>query len=134
MKKMLLLILVLFSTSVFAQDGDVADKKEVLIIKAKCTIGGNINIKVRGLETFGTLGTRKLTANVPYFDNCNDVLMGFNQTVNRGLNQVNAKVYSKKWRTRQMSGNRLICRTYQKDTLLVVFPDYPELRFMNTKE
>ncbi|TNF04283.1 MAG: hypothetical protein EP326_01660 [Deltaproteobacteria bacterium] len=144
MKAILFALLMTLSSLAFAQDTTTnedrsrnpnrEDVHEVLIMKSKCNFSRNIDIKVRGLETFGRLGTRELTANVPFFDSCNDVLMGFNQTMSRGMNKVNTKLYLKERRTREMRGNRLICRTYQSRTLVVIFPQYPELEFLNSEE
>ncbi|TNF24447.1 MAG: hypothetical protein EP319_18375 [Deltaproteobacteria bacterium] len=144
MKAILFALLMTMSSLAFTQDTTTnedrsrnpnrEDVHEVLIMKSKCNFSRNIDIKVRGLETFGRLGTRELTANVPFFDSCNDVLMGFNQTMSRGMNKVNTKLYLKERRTREMRGNRLICRTYQSRTLVVIFPQYPELEFLNSEE
>jgi hypothetical protein len=144
MKTILFALLMTLSSFTFAQDTTTnedrsgnpnrEDVHEVLILKSKCNFSRNIDIKVRGLETFGRLGTRELTANVPFFDSCNDVLMGFNQTMSRGMNKVNTKLYLKERKTREMRGNRLICRTYQSRTLVVIFPQYPELEFLNSEE
>lgn len=143
MKTILFALLMTLSSFAFAQDTTTnedrsgnpnrEDVHEVLILKSKCNFSRNIDIKVRGLETFGRLGTRELTANVPFFDSCNDVLMGFNQTMSRGMNKVNTKLYLKERKTREMRGNRLICRTYQSRTLVVIFPQYPELEFLNSE-
>jgi len=147
MRTLLLVILMTISGLTFAQDtnADITNEDrsgnpnreemhEVLIMKSKCTFAGNIDLKVRGLERFGRLGTRTMTADVPFWDKCSNVLMGFNQTMSRGMNKVNTKLYLKERRTREMRGNRLICRTYQRRTLVVIFPNYPELEFLNSEE
>jgi hypothetical protein len=134
-----------FSALSFAQETDIINEDrssnpnreemhEVLIMKSRCTFSGIIDLKVRGLERFGRLETRTMTADVLFFDRCSDVLMGFNQTMSRGMNKVNTKRYLKERRTREMRGNRLICRTYQRRTLVVIFPNYPELEFINSEE
>ncbi|MCO4793423.1 MAG: hypothetical protein KC493_06920 [Bacteriovoracaceae bacterium] len=128
MKKILLLAVMIFSTSVFAED--------VRIKKTNCTMFGNLKVKVSGLESFGRLGTGYLRANVPVLDSCREVMMTFNQTMGRGTSSVDVDLTKETIirREHRNDNKEMICTTVERSTLSVVFPNFSEYTFKNITE
>ncbi|TNE99578.1 MAG: hypothetical protein EP326_07905 [Deltaproteobacteria bacterium] len=136
MKKIILLAALFMTTAAFAED--------VRVIKTKCSLFGNLKIKVTGLEAYGKIGEGYLKANVPVFDNCKDTMMVFNQTMGRGMATVDARlkkeiITRRERRDRDNDRHKLdkweyTCTDYERTTLMVDFPEFPDMPFDRVEE
>ena len=109
---------------------------EVKLHKAECTVFGNLKIKVLGLEQ-GRLGKKWLEADLPYFEDCDDTILLFLQSLGRGLNAASAETVvtnrqEQSGKPDQPKGLR--CKIYQNHTVNVVFENYKQLKFTRSKE
>lgn len=124
----------LFMTaSVFAED--------VRVIKTRCSMFGNLKVKVSGLEAYGKIGLGYLKANIPMFDSCKDAMMDFNQTMGRGMATVKARMAKEIITRRERRNDRdkmdkwdYTCTDYERTTLTVNFPEYPGMPFTRIEE
>ena len=128
MKKLILLGAFVFSASLFATD--------VSIIKSKCTLFGNIKIKVKGLESRGRIGKGYIKANVPINENCAEALVDFNELMGRGIQSVDTDMATRRFERRTGGGrdNDATCATIERKTLTVEFANYDELVFKRVQE
>jgi hypothetical protein len=134
MKKLILLATLFMTTTVFADN--------VRVIKTKCSLFGNLKIKVTGLESYGKIGQGYLKANIPMFDNCRDAMMDFNQTMGRGMTTVEALMAKEIITRRERRDNdrntmdkwEYTCTDYERTTLTVNFPEFPDMPFKRIEE
>ncbi len=134
MKKIIMLAALFMTASVFAED--------VRVIRTKCSLFGNLKIKVTGLEAYGKIGEGYLKANVPVFDSCKDTMMVFNQTMGRGMASVDASMKKEiiTRRERRNDNDRKLdkweyrCTDYERTTLTVNFPEFADMPFNRVEE
>lgn len=134
MKKLLLIILVLGSSSLFAET--------VSIRKAKCSLFGNLKVKLSGLQAYGRLGKLTLTSNLRLSVDCDRALENFLGSVSRSSSQVTANI-SKKFIYTQVNNrdndkrdDKKYCKVEERKTLTVRFLNASSHTFKNfqTKE
>ena len=128
MKKFILLV-----AFVFVSNANAAD---VSVVKSKCTLFGNIKIKVTGLENRGRIGTKYLKANVPMRSNCNETLAELNQSMGRGLQAVTTAMETRQFETRTGGGrdNDATCSIIERKTLSMVLNNYDSLVFKRSQD
>jgi hypothetical protein len=128
MKKIILLAALFLSSSVFAAN--------VSITKSKCSMFGNIRIKVNGLENRGTIGKGYLSANIPMNESCNDALVDFNESMGRGIQAVDVAETSRRFERRSGGGRDgdATCSIIERKTLRVTFANYDELLFKRVQQ
>ena len=124
------MIRILIAALLFA---GAAQGAEVTLKKAKCSLFGNIKVKVRGLD-HGSLGRKYLEHNLKFFTNCDRIETEFHQSIGTGPYQVEAKKDT--WFTQKQrgKGEKVRCKIYEHKKLSVVFADYPSLTFSRQKK
>lgn len=114
-----------------------AQAEMVSIKKMKCSLLGNLKIKVNGLERHRSLGTGYLVANVPLFDSCKDALAEVSQTMGRSTQASTIDVDRYITRTEERrNGDRhnpgyVVCHVSETTQLSMQFNRMPELTFKN---
>ncbi len=131
MKKIVLLFALMLSTNLFAE--------EVTLKQAKCTLFGNLKIKVYGLESYGRVGTGYLRGNLPMSDDCDAVKEDFEQSLGRGSSSVDVNLDTRIIVIRERDDDDKIekrwrCTTKERKTLTVAFPEFPYVAFKNVIE
>jgi hypothetical protein len=134
MKKLILLASLFMTTSIFAEN--------VRVIKTKCSLFGNLKIKLKGLDSYGKIGQGYLKANIPMFESCKEAMMDFNETMGRGMTTVDTLMAKEIITRRERRDNyRLLmdkweyrCTDYERTTLTVNFPEYPGMPFKRIEE
>ena len=128
MKKLILLLAFAFVSNVNAAD--------VSIISSKCTLFGNIKLKVTGLESRGRLGTGYLKTNIPMNENCGEALVEFNEAMGRGIQAVETRTETRQFERRTGGGrdSDATCSTIERKTLTVVFNNYDDFIFKRAQE
>ncbi|MBK25268.1 MAG: hypothetical protein CME70_14835 [Halobacteriovorax sp.] len=131
MKKLFFAALFLVATS--------AQAEMVSIKKSKCSLFGNLKIKVNGLERYGSVGRGYLKANLPMRADCDAVLSTFNQTMGRGTTSVSTDFDQYEVRRQTQNGGDndkrdYECKVYKRSVIKVVFPAYSSMTFKNTHE
>lgn len=124
MKKLLLIAAFLFASA--------AQADMVSIKSMKCSLFGNLKIKVNGLERHRNLGTGYLKANVPLFDSCKDAMSEVRQRMGRSTQEANVAVTKRIVREIEHRDDRkrdTVCHVYEEKTLRMVFNRMPELVF-----
>ena len=133
MKKLIVAAVFLIST------GAQADM--VSIKKMKCSLFGNLKIKVNGLERHRSLGTGYLKANVPLFDSCKDALNEVSGRMGRSTQATQVSVTKRRAMREERRRDRndhkydqVLCHISEIKTLEMVFDRMPELTFRNIQE
>ena len=112
-----------------------AAQADMVSIKSmKCSLFGNLKIKVNGLERHRNLGTGYLKANVPLFDSCKDALSEVRGRMGRSTQNTTVDVTKRIVREVEHRGNDrnkmdTVCHIYEVKTLKMVFNRMPELTF-----
>jgi hypothetical protein len=136
-KKLLLIVLVLGSSSLFAET--------VSIRKAKCSLFGNLKVKLSGLHSYGRLGKLTLTSNLPLSTDCDRSLEKFLGSVSRSSSRVSANISTRIIYTQvndrnndknEKRSDRDHCKVQERKTLTVRFHAASSHSFKNfqTKE
>lgn len=131
MKKLFFAAVLLFSTSAFAD--------MVQVKKVKCTLFGNLKVKVRGLESYGKVGEGYLRANLPMRRDCDAVATRFSQTMGRGI-QATTVDFDRYEIQRQISRggdndkSNYECEVYKRSILKITFPKYGSTMFKNSHD
>lgn len=131
MKKLFFAVVLLLSTNAFAE--------MVQVKKVKCTLFGNLKVKVRGLESFGNVGEGYLRANLPMRRDCDAVASEFSRTMGRGVQAVTVD-FDRYEIQRQISRGSdrdktdYECEVYLRSSLSVNFPRFGSTEFKNTHE
>lgn len=118
-----------------------AAQAEMLTVKkTKCSLFGNLKVKVSGLESYGRVGTGYLKANLPMRADCDAVATRFTQTMGRNatLASVDYDRYMDR-RTVHRGGNDdkiakrdTMCEVYEVKKIFVVFSRFGSQTFKNT--
>jgi hypothetical protein len=128
MKKLFFAAFLLFSTSAFAD--------MVQVKKVKCSLFGNLKVKVRGLESYGRVGEGYLKANLPMRRDCDSAAIRFSQTMGRGVQAANVD-FDRYEIQRQVSrgGDNdkgdYECEVYRRSVLNITFPRFGSTNFKN---
>ena len=129
MKKFMAVLVLAFTTQAFAADIDV---KQV-----KCSLFGNMKIKVAGLESHGRLGKGYLKANLPMRKDCNAVVVDFIEAISTEEgNSADVDMTTSTYTRRSGGGrdNDRVCETYERKTVNVKFSAYPALTFKRSQD
>jgi len=118
------------SSSLFAET--------VSIKKVKCSLFGNLKIKVSGLESYGRIGRMTLMANIPLRTDCKSEMNDFLGSVSRSRSHVSAdldtRIIYRQVDNNDDKGRR--CIITERKTLSVVFDTASSYVFkaMTTKD
>ncbi len=131
MKKLFFAAVLLLSTSAFAD--------MVQVKKVKCSLFGNLKVKVRGLESYGRVGEGYLKANLPMRSDCDSASTRFSQTMGRGVQATNVdfdryEVQRQVNRGGDNDKNNFECEVYRRSVLNVTFPKFGSTNFKNTHD
>lgn len=115
-----------------------AQAEMVSIKKTKCSLFGNLKVKVSGLESYGRVGKGYLKANLPMRADCDAVETRFNQTMGRGMasTTVDFDQYEIQRQINRGGDNKrdIECEVYKRSVLNITFPRYGSTKFKNTHD
>lgn len=131
MKKLFFAAILLLSTSAFAD--------MVQVKKVKCTLFGNLKVKVRGLESYGRVGEGYLKANLPMRSDCDSASTRFNQRMGRGVHATTVDLDRYEVQKQVSTGrddrkSEYECEVYMRSVLNVTFPKFGSTNFKNTHD
>lgn len=129
MKKLIFAAVFLFTAA--------AQADMVSVKKAKCSMFGNLKIKVSGLSSYGSVGTGYLKANLPMSTDCDSVVSNFRSTMGRSATSANVAAKTFTVQREIERGGRddkrtTMCEVSKKSVIKLTFPKFSSIVFKNS--